>query len=190
MSKFFCVGLLSILVFSQSGYAKDTREKRSKTSQKQNKGTKTNSVQDKEIERRLKTLKKITIESEERRAVFKLSSNSKVDIVRVGSNEKVAVGNWKISKGFLLINYGSGKERERIRYLVQLKKNKILINQRMDSNGYWMVDAQPQAVKDNQVIQDVKPGQPETPKVQDAPEVKEVIPVEENSLDGELFESE
>lgn len=157
-----------MLVFTVSAQAKNKNTKQAKKKPQASrcvasagKSTKGNrcisSVNpDQEMEKKLRSLPKVEIESAERSVLLRLHSKNKVDIERVSTREKLETGTWKVKKGFLLINYGSGKEKERIRYHVQIKKGQLLINQRKGEAGYWKVDSQPQAVEDNKIIKDVK----------------------------------
>jgi len=148
-----------ILVFTVSVHAKNKNAKQVKKKQQASTCKANRCVSsvnpDAELENKLRSLPKVEIENTERSLVLRLRSKNKVDIERVGSREKLETGTWKIKKGFLLINYGKGKEKERFRYHVQVKKEQILINQRQGEGGYWKVGSQPQAVEDIKIIKDI-----------------------------------
>ena len=150
MNKAFII--LSILVLTV-GHANADKAKHKHAAAKSSKESASGG--DKALEKKFKTLPKMEIESSDRGILVKVMSNNKVEVERIGTGEKIESGNWSVKKSFLLINYGHGKEAVRLRYLVQIKKDKILINQRADEGGVWKVNSKPQAVQDNQIIKDV-----------------------------------
>ncbi len=150
MNKIFII--LCILVLTV-GHAQAEKSKHKSGSSKSSKESASGG--DKALEKKFKALPKMEIESSDRGISMKLMSNNKVEVERIGTGEKIESGNWSVKKSFLLINYGHGKESVRLRYLVQIKKDKILINQRADDGGIWKVNSKPQAVQDNQIIKDV-----------------------------------
>lgn len=176
--------ILFALIFSVTNVADAKSDKSKKHAP--SKASKESASDDKTLEKKLKSLPKFEIESSDRAMTFKLSNNNKVEIVRIDSGENVETGHWSIKKSFLLINYGRGKEAVRIRYLVQVKKDKILINQRADESGVWRVNSKPQAVQDNQVIKDVNA----VGEIQDI-EVKnkEKVKIDQSAPDLEGIES-
>lgn len=146
------IAILCVFIFSVStiGHAKADKQKAAHS-----KSSKEGGADDKALEKKFKTLPKMEIEIADRGILVKIFSNNKVDVERLGTGDKLESGTWDVKKSFLLINYGRGKEAVRIRYLVQIKKDKILINQRADDDGVWKVNSKPQAVQDNQIIKDV-----------------------------------